>query len=276
MILSHSGLANKLTGDNLYVNSDSMSDMNLAAADRLEQAIKPVSAGVSATSVDTDPVKRRRRGRPPLDAAHAVDESVLLSAAFAMFAERGYDATTMRELARRIGVSHNLLNVRFGRKQDLWRVAVDWRFITAMDTVIPAFQAASDPEQQLHDLIERFCDWAVANPDIVALSYAEGQRASWRLDYIIDRFIRPFQLRLDELLAKLRQVRPVYDISTGALMALLVHGVGFYFAARPMQERLDGSDMFAGDAPKHQARQMARFLINGLLNSSDGQKRADR
>ncbi|MBB3981990.1 AcrR family transcriptional regulator [Sphingobium fontiphilum] len=61
---------------------------------------------------------QRTGGRPALNAARAVDEDKLLGLAFATFAERGYEGTTLRDLSKRLGVSHNLLNVRFGRKED--------------------------------------------------------------------------------------------------------------------------------------------------------------
>jgi AcrR family transcriptional regulator len=218
-----------------------------------------------AQLAEVDVPAPRRRGRPAFDTAHAIDESVLLGAAFAMFAERGFDSTTMRELARELGVSHNLLNVRFGRKADLWKAAVDWRMVEASVSVVAAFDGEGDAEQRLRDLVRRFCEWATENRDIVGISYHEGQRDSWRLDYIAETFIRPFQLRLDGLIDEVRALRPVHALSTTALMALLVQGVGFYFAARPLQLRLgEAADESRESALRH-ARLFADFLINGLL-----------
>lgn len=218
-----------------------------------------------AELAEVDVPAPRRRGRPAFDTAHAIGESVLLGAAFAMFAERGFDSTTMRELARELGVSHNLLNVRFGRKADLWKAAVDWRMVEASVSVVAAFDGEGDAEQRLRDLVRRFCEWATENRDIVGISYHEGQRDSWRLNYIAETFIRPFQFRLDGLIDEVRAVRPVHALSTTALMALLVQGVGFYFAARPLQLRLGEAADESRETALRQARLFADFLINGLL-----------
>jgi AcrR family transcriptional regulator len=225
--------------------------------------------GESEAAAENNAPVPRRRGRPAVDTAHAIDESVFLAAAFTMFAERGYDATTLRELARDLGVSHNLLNVRFGLKADLWRAAVDWRMVEASTTVVAAFDGEGDAEQRLRDLVRRFCEWATENRDIVAISYHEGQRDSWRLEYIVQSFIRPFQIRLDALIDEVRAVRPVHALSTTALMALLVQGVGFYFAARPLQTMLGEAPNASRETALFQARQFADFLIGGLL-TSDG------
>ena len=208
---------------------------------------------------------QRTRGRPALNAAHALDEDKLLALAFATFAERGYEATTLRDLSKRLGVSHNLLNVRFGRKEDLWIRAVDWRMAQASPFVEAAFDEPADPEVRLRHLIQRFCLWATDNGDIVALTNVEGCRSTWRLDHIVEHFVLPFQKRLDGLLDAVRLQRPVHGLSTAALMALLVQGVGYYFCAVPMQERLGaGREVDDVHAAEH-ADRLAAFLLAALL-----------
>jgi AcrR family transcriptional regulator len=207
----------------------------------------------------------RRRGRPAANSAELMGEERLLARAFAQFAERGYDATTVRDLARQLGISHNLLNVRFGRKSDLWKAAVEWRLADASRDVEPAFDRDATAQERLVDLIERFCQWAAVHPDIVGICYHEGQRPGWRLDFIVNRFVRPFQARLDRLIEDVRVTRPVSPIATGALLALLVHGVGSYYALKPMQKLL------TGDAARDQVEQgsvMARFLIAGVFGGA--------
>jgi AcrR family transcriptional regulator len=193
-----------------------------------------------------------------------VSEERVLALAFKHFAEQGYEGTTVRELARRLDVSHNLLNIRFGRKQDLWKAAVDWRLASASRDVGLAFEGAGTAEERLIDLVERFCQWALVHSDIVAISYQEGRRASWRLDHIVSHFVRPFQARLDELIDAVRLARPVAAISTGALLALLVHGVGAFFALRPLHVQL--LDVQGERDLVDQAQAMARFIVAGLFH----------
>jgi AcrR family transcriptional regulator len=211
------------------------------------------------------PTPSRTRGRPAQNALQAIDEGELLGLAFTTFAERGYEGTTLRDLSKRLGVSHNLLNVRFGRKEELWMRAVDWRMAKASATVVPVFDEDADPESRLRHLVERFCLWATRNSDIVALTNLEGCRGTWRLDHIVDRFVLPFQKQLDDLLDAVRRERPVSDLSTPALMALMVQGVGYYFGAVPMQERLGAGSEVDHDHAVAQAGRMAAFLLAALL-----------
>lgn len=207
----------------------------------------------------------RRRGRPAQNAPHAIEEGTLLALAFETFAERGYEGTTTRELARRLGVSHNLINVRFGKKAELWKRAVDWRLGQASSLVTPAFDEAADAETRLRHLIHLFAHWATQHTDIVGLTHVEGFRATWRLDHIVEHFILPFKDRLDTLVAEVAAIRPVTPISTPALMALLVQGMGFFFGAVPLQQRIGAGHEVEPEQAACQAALMADFMIAGLL-----------
>jgi AcrR family transcriptional regulator len=213
----------------------------------------------------------RRRGRPAGNASHAIPEDRVLDLAFHAFAQRGYEGTTLRELAKQLGVSHNLLNVRFGSKADLWRRAVDARVARIGPPVFAAFDAtALDEEARLRELIHRFCRWAADNGEFVGLSYVEARRATWRNDHIVDAYLHPFRKRLDALLAEVAAKRPVRAISTSAFMAMLVQGVGFYFASGPMLDRLGVGDEIAPNNIEAQVSMFAEFILAALLPPAEG------
>lgn len=208
----------------------------------------------------------RRRGRPPADAASAVPEERVLHLAFECFAEAGYEGTTVRDLAKRLGVSHNLLNVRFGSKADLWRKAVDWRVAKFGAPVFAVFDLTnSDPESRLRLLVHRFCGWAAENPSFISVSHAEGRRGTWRLDYLVALYIQPFKQSLDALFAQVRDMRSMRDISSSAFMAMLVQGVGFYFASVPMLEALGVGQEADPEAVPTRVAEFADTLLAGLL-----------
>lgn len=208
----------------------------------------------------------RRRGRPPSDAQHAVSESHLLNEAFFAFARYGYEGMTLRALAKQLGVSHNLINVRFGTKADLWRCAVDAQTAIAAPPVYAAFDAPGlTAEAQLRQLMHGFCRWAHDNPEFVSMTYVEGRHASWRLDYLVESYILPFKKRFDDLLKAVATERPVTPLTTPALMSILVAGVGFYFAAGPTLAGLGASHEIAPGNVDRQIGALAEFILAALL-----------
>jgi len=246
----------KLTDDNLIVNQVSMNSTATLQSSRQDRAPQGTAP------------PERKRGRPRADAVESVDEAALLRTAFTTFATLGYEAATMRAMARELGVSHNLLNVRFGKKSQLWKAAVDWRLADAARDVEVAFDETRPADQQLRDLVQRFCRWAIINSDIVAISQQEGRGQSWRLEYLTDRFTLPFQRRLQNLLEQVAQDNNIKPLGSAALLALLVHGVGSFFALGPMHERLLADIDPAGSSAQtaeDRADMMAQFLLAGLF-----------
>ncbi len=208
----------------------------------------------------------RPRGRPSNDAAGVVREDTVLDRAFYTFAQRGYEGTTLRELAKELGVSHNLINVRFGSKADLWRRAVDAHIARVAPPVMAAFdEPGMDDKTRLAELIRRLCRWTAENPDFVGLMHTEGRRATWRLDYLANAYAMPFKEKLSALLASIASQRPVRDISASALMAVLVEGVGFYFASGPLLNRMGDADEISPDKMDGQIDIFAEFILAGLL-----------
>jgi AcrR family transcriptional regulator len=69
----------------------------------------------------------RRASRPTRAEKSAATSAALLSAAAATFAERGFGAATMDEIAERVGLSKGALYYRYKSKEDLFLALLDER-----------------------------------------------------------------------------------------------------------------------------------------------------
>src|SRR5690348_5898595 len=71
------------------------------------------------------------RGRPKKRAKQqrAINtRRAILNAALAEFAERGFDAASIRVIADRTGLQHPLITYHFRNKDFLWRAAAEYAF----------------------------------------------------------------------------------------------------------------------------------------------------
>lgn len=208
------------------------------------------------------PASPRPRGRPPRSAVPVGDDDALLAQAFDIFTEWGYEATSLRDVARRIGVSHNLLPLRFGTKAQMWKRAVDLRIgRSSAATFAVLGRTDLSPHARIAELIRAYCDTAAAYPEVTRLFAIEGIHESWRLDHLVETFVEPFRRELEKLLGALAREggNPVSGI---AFMALLVNGVGAYYASRPLAARL-GAPVEGGDA-------MRETFVTVLVNAAVG------
>ena len=153
---------------------------------------------------------------------------MLLDSALSAFADDGYDGASMRALCRRLDVSHNLLNRRYGSKEALWFAAVDHGFRGLVDELADAIVAAGDdPFDQLRAAISRFVAVTRARPALIRILHQESARPGPRYDYLFERYVGPINevgLRSLKVLQAEGRVRPG-PVST-AFFHLVTYGLG--------------------------------------------------
>ena len=134
----------------------------------------------------------RPRGRPVAVEEAAPSDAEMLDAALEAFAEHGFAGPSVREMARRLGVSHNLIPQRFGSKERLWYAAVDHGFSTLLVELLPVAEADQpDDVRQLRAWMVRFIEANAARPALLRIINREATSPGPRLDYLYDRYIEP-------------------------------------------------------------------------------------
>ena len=190
----------------------------------------------------TGKVLKRGKGRPAANGDLAVDEQLCMEVALDTFAEFGFEGTSVREISRRLGISHSLLNAKYGSKQALWALAFDFGMerlharMAAFDTV---GEAGHDLPGQLRQVSLNFLLGLVDSPAIFKIMNAEGGHSSERLEYIVRKFFHQRTWAFTTLLKKgqkegvFRKVNPVLPFT------LLAHGAGALLALQPLIEAVD-------------------------------------
>jgi AcrR family transcriptional regulator len=83
----------------------------------------------------------------------------LVEAATAAFAERGYHATTTRDIAARAGMSPAAVYVHHSSKEELLFLISRRGHDAALEVIRSASTADADPVQRLHDTVRDFTLW---------------------------------------------------------------------------------------------------------------------
>src|SRR6266853_5311341 len=119
------------------------------------------------------PPGQRKRGRPR--AGHGLDLDRVLQGALDAFAENGYDGTSVRELSRRLGVSHALLTARFGSKEGLWFAAMEHVLAQTEQTWREVADSPSlDDLEALRRGVVRQVIFSAAHPEVLRIMNHEG------------------------------------------------------------------------------------------------------
>lgn len=120
----------------------------------------------------------RRRGRPPK--AEAGDtKGALLGAALTLFAEKGYEGTSVRAIAREVGLSESVLYAHFDSKRAIFDAVLAElgpASVVALVEGLDQAQAASDPAAFIRSMVSRAMDeWSAPQPrQLISLMAQDG------------------------------------------------------------------------------------------------------
>lgn len=203
----------------------------------------------------------RRAGRPanPTDVPA---EPEILARGLAAFGELGYERASVRELARRLGVSHNFINDRFGSKARFWRAVVDRSLSAQVARLGVALNVpGEDALERLRNLVHAFHQANVAEPDLTRILQYESIRGGERLEYVFQHYLVPVReavTPLVQVLVEQGRVRPIpIDVMVYAVVAM--NSVN---AEVPFVSLL--GDTFRAD-PSAFAAMLSEILLDGLV-----------
>jgi AcrR family transcriptional regulator len=174
---------------------------------------------------DAAPKAPGRRAGRPANPTDIPGEPEILARGLAAFAELGYDGASVRELARRLGVSHNFINDRYGSKARFWRAVVDRSLTDQVARLGAALNVpGEDALERLRNLVHAFHQANVAEPDLARILKYESMRGGERLEYVFQRYLVPVRDAVAPLVRELVEqgrVRPIpLDVMVYAVVAM--------------------------------------------------------
>ena len=199
----------------------------------------------------------------------------LLDVALDAFADRGYEGMSVREVCRRLGVSHNLVNERYGSKEQLWYAAIAHGFAAlAGDLAAAAQEVEVDELDRLRAILVRYVEATAERPALIRIINAEAARPSGRLDHVYERYIRPAHQVADTVLRELHHAGRARWVSPAVLHFLVGHGAGGIVSLPGLAEQFP-ADVPTQELPAdgrratltEQAREAVEVVLRGLAVS---------
>ena len=148
----------------------------------------------------------RKPGTPNANASgDASRREELLRAAARLFVEKGFEATTTRDIADAVGMRSGSPFYHFRSKQDLLKAAMADGLETGYRRLQAAIEGIDDPEHRLRALIRthlgNLLEGECEAPMLLFESRSLDAAARAEIAAITDRYQKPWQETLDELAA---------------------------------------------------------------------------
>jgi TetR/AcrR family transcriptional regulator, regulator of cefoperazone and chloramphenicol sensitivity len=198
----------------------------------------------------------------------------LIRAASELFAERGFHATTAREIAERAGVNLAAANYHYGSKKELYLEVLRAQFETIRDRL--ARRGASRPAGEI-DRLERteleemlvrriavMLEVLVGPPPSLhgALMQREMADPSQALPMIVRDFIGPMTREMELVIARLAPQLSAREVERCALS--VIGQVVFYRFAMPALLQQNGWESYPRGFAEELTRHVTEFSLGGL------------
>ncbi|MEM8937190.1 MAG: TetR family transcriptional regulator [Pseudomonadota bacterium] len=211
--------------------------------------------------------KRRTPGRPIANAP-AVTREQIIEAALDMFAMDGFEAMSIRALARGLGVSHSLIHHYFESKQALWEAGVDLAFSTVTEIayrLVDEIDERMKPAEAARAFVRETVIFAARHPASIKIALDEGARGGPRLDYIYSNYFGPANARWRETVAQLSEDNSgLNPVDARALFFLTAIGAATPFFARHLADYFEGGDLSDEKEIERHADVVASMIFDGL------------
>ena len=207
----------------------------------------------------------RRHPRAPLQARAEETRARILQKARDAFAEMGFAATSIRDIAREAGVTHSMITYHFGTKDELWRAAVRDMFALIEKQVFAP--GADDPalsdEQRFRLLLRRYVRYCAQHPEHARITIAETIRGGERLDWMIDAFVKANHAGFTPCLEALMQAGSLPRVSLVSLHYAIVGMAQLPFVLAREAQGAFGYDFAAQEAIEDHADAILALLFRG-------------
>ncbi len=168
----------------------------------------------------------------------------IVAAAADLFSERSFDGATTREIAASAGVTQPLLNYHFRSKEELWRAAVDSLFDLLRQTIDERTRGLRgvDEVTSAKLLVREFVTFSARNPQLHRMIMQESKADGPRMDYLVDRHVRPIYERTTAMFEHLAARGAVPAIPAAHLYYILTGAGPTMFVLAPECRRLSSLD----------------------------------
>lgn len=150
------------------------------------------------TASKSTPVPRKSVEQPeePSDM-----RSRLLAVALQLFARKGFEGTSTREIVSAAGANQGHIPYYFNTKEKLWQEAVNIAFErlnTAMEPKALSPETDTSADHLAH-LIRRYVHFVADYPEFILLMNEEGKQESPRMQWLVDTHAKPIFTTLTAL-----------------------------------------------------------------------------
>lgn len=223
--------------------------------------------------------KKRPSGRQS-DATAQQTRQRIVQTARAAFANGGFEAVSLRDIAAQSGVTHGLIRHHFGSKEDIWRAVIDATLQEYLAMMTPLVLAAGTEDsaalETMRSVSRNVILLAARYPDLARLLMYESVEGGARLDYYMAQLapLKALMTPLFEAVQREGGLAHFRSHETFVLSLLMMGAMPFAMAA--FSSKLCNVDILAPEEVERHADRVTATLLPDISRPRESQDVAAR
>ena len=181
----------------------------------------------------------------------------LRAAARTLFAQRGYDATSISEVTRAAGTSHSQFLKYYSGKEELRREIIEEQWAELAESVVLAMTSLPSPAGKLRLALSMMVNFLARDPEFRAILLLEHTASHEGGKIVVSNRLREFVSVLDEIMAEMKETGELKaEVDPQALRSALIGS-----AEGMMRDQLLASSEFPAGYSVERVHQTLSLLI---------------
>ena len=196
----------------------------------------------------------------------------MLAAAEALFAERGFTATSIRDVTRQAGVTSAMVHYYFGNKEGLYRAILETAVTTVRALIADAVESQEAFQVKLEKLIEAELTYITSHARLSRILFRELLAGGHHILAILEKFpLNNYQLMRQVIgggVAKKELRQLDLDLAPISLMGMIV----VFQVFRPVIARVLEGPEYNRQFIRRLSRHTADLFLHGALRKPEARK----
>jgi AcrR family transcriptional regulator len=184
----------------------------------------------------------------------------ILDAAEALFADRGFDATALRDVAARVGIRTPSLYNHFPSKEALYAAVLERTVEPVLALLTDLVQSPGPSRPGSREIVERVMALLARRPDLPRLVAHEALAGGEHLRPLLQKAVAPVLARAQQAVLATPGAERWGPERAPLLVLAAYHMVVGHFAIAPFYRELSGQDLLEPAALDRQTRFIADVL----------------
>lgn len=170
----------------------------------------------------------------------------ILEIAEQLFAVKGFDGVTVRDIAEQAHVNVAMINYYFRNKDDLYLRIVESYLEEASSELEKVLKEETDPRLRLKQFIDCYIDFLFSKPKSPQLMLRAGFQNDAHIDRFVSKYFAKYQMGLVNTIEEGIKAGYFVPLDPKLTVVSLLGMILWFFAAAPIFTRIPGMEDYLG------------------------------